>query len=155
MCVCVFPYRFFSACACSYVCVCVWMYCQVSVTVGADLCYSNAVCPHWVFLWKLSLSLCILLDILESTAQNRKTQITSIVIYTHHKALLTRSCIAQEIWFHENIFLLWWLVEMQTLTLAGVTIDWPVGIRSITVIGQLTQAWGMHCSNIFPSKPSS
>lgn len=44
-----------------YACVhvCMWMYCQVSVTVGADLCYSNAVCPHWVFLWKLSLSLSV------------------------------------------------------------------------------------------------
>lgn len=44
--------------------VCVWQCVrthaqrQVSVTAGSDLCYSNAVCPLWVFLWKLSL--CIL-----------------------------------------------------------------------------------------------
>lgn len=57
-----------------------WTQCQVLVTLGADLCYSNAVCPRWVFLWKLSHSLRILLDILESTAQNRKTQISSVAM---------------------------------------------------------------------------
>lgn len=97
-----------------------------------------------------SLSLCILLDILESTAQNRKTQ-THLLRYTRYKAL--RLAPVQHWRFDsERIFSLWWLVKMQTRALVGVTIDWLVGIRSIMVIGQqllLTQAWGMHCSNIF------